>query len=172
MALVFRGRCNRVDVTKEKGTNFKGHKEVCNQQAAEEVEIKNLLYQYEQGQIDQLPVVRPAQYNDVLLTPQSYEQAKELINSVEYDFYSLPVEEQRKFGNIQTYVADICKMANGDVNTINKYKVNVSPLNTSVDGTIQGAAGTTSSSISRSDSGISSETVKSSPVVDSAVSKE
>lgn len=148
------------------GTSFVGDPEVCNQQAAEECEINRLLHQFEAGEIDSLPVVRDSQYNDVLITPDSYQSAKAMIDKVSSDFYSLPVETQRQFGDIQTYVSDLAKISQGDVSTIEKYKnfsVN-SPVQPDVNSS---SSGTASSSISRGDSEISSSNVKAS---DTAVS--
>lgn len=136
----------------EKGTDFTGQEEVCNQLAAEECEINKLLNQYAEGQIDELPVVRDVQYNDVMITPQSYEDAIGLIKKVENDFYSLPKDVQRQFGDVKTYVSDITKISAGDSETLAKYGnfTVTSPLQNGAE--FNGSAGTSSSSLSASDS--------------------
>lgn len=141
------------------GTSFKGQPEVCNQQAAEECEISKLLYQFEAGEINELPVVREAQYNDQFITPQSFEEAKSMIDKVNNDFYSLPIETQRQFKDVKNYVSELHKMALGDVATLNKYtNFSVSsPLKADVNSS---SSGNSSSSISRGDSEIGSTDVK------------
>ena len=155
------------------GTDFTGHKEVCNQLAAVECEINKLLHQFESGEISNLPVVRDSVYNDVMITPQSFDEAKSLIDSVTNDFMTLPKDIQRQFGSIDNYVKDISKIAQGDASTIAKYKdfknftVNGSP-STEIDGNKSVASGNPSSSISRSDSENVSTSLNNSPSVDFA----
>lgn len=155
------------------GTDFTNHAEVCNQLAAEECEINRLLHQFESGEISQLPVVRDAQYNDVLITPKSFEDAKALVDSVTNDFMSLPKDIQREFGSLENYVNDIGKIAIGDSSTLAKYsafknfKVNsASPSDVNSDGNISVASGSSSSSISRGDNETVSTALNSSPSVD------
>lgn len=137
-----------------KGTDFTGQDEVCNQLAAEECEIKKLLYDYEAGNINELPVIRQSTYNDVDITPQSYEAAKELIDKVNSDFATLPKETQRQFGTIQNYLSDLPKLAKNDPVTMQKYsKFRVSGSQDTA--TTSEAEGTSSSSLSRGDSEIS-----------------
>lgn len=154
-----------------KGTDFSGRAEVCNQLMAEECEIKKLLYDYEKGVTSTLPVVRDAQYNDVMITPTSYEEAKAMVDKVNSDFFSLPADVQRQFGNIETYVSDLSKIANGDSATIAKY--NKFSISSPLDGAQSiGASGTSSLSLSRSDSENSSSSLKPSNEVGFAESKE
>lgn len=154
----------------EKGTDFSQHTEVCNQLAAEECEISKILHSFESGDISQLPVVREAQYNDVLITPKSFEDAKQLVDSVTNDFMSLPKDLQRQFGSIENYINDIGKIASGDETTLAKYSAfsNFSVKSPSSDGVIQNSSGSSSSSISRSDSENVSTSSNSSPVKDFA----
>ena len=160
-----------------KGTDFTGHPEVCNQLAAEECEISKILHQYENGEISKLPVVREAQYNDVMITPKSFEEAKQLVDSVTNDFMSLPKDIQRQFGSLENYVADIGKIATGDEKTLAKYSqfsnfsVN-SPQKEASDGSTSAASGISSSSLSRSDSENVSTSINASPIEDFAVGKE
>lgn len=140
------------------GTSFKGQPEVCNQQAAEECEISKLLYQFEAGEINELPVVREAQYNDMFITPQSFDEAQAMIDKVKSDFYSLPVETQRQFKDVKNYVSELHKMALGDTATLNKYtNFSVSPIISEVDSS---SSGRSSSSISRGDSEIGLSDIK------------
>lgn len=145
----------------EKGTDFTGMEEVCNQQAAEECEINNLLHQFEVGDISQLPVVREAVYNDIMINPQTFAEAKAYIKKVEDDFFSLPKETQRKFGDIKTYVNDISKMALGDPATLQKYNnLEVSSPQGFADVNSTSSPGSASLSISRGDSENTSSVVK------------
>lgn len=141
------------------GTSFVGHEEVCNQQASDEVELIKMLNDFAEGNISQLPVVREAVYNDVLITPKSFQEAKDLIDKVKNDFYTLPKETQRRFGNIETYVKDTCAIAQGDAVTLAKYSnFEVSPV---VKQDVNFASeGTSSSSISRGDSELPPEAPK------------
>lgn len=155
------------------GTDFTNHPEVCNQLAADECEINKLLHQFESGEISQLPVVREAQYNDVLITPKSFEDAKALVDSVTNDFMSLPKDIQRQFGSLENYINDIGKIAAGDSQTLAKYSafknftVNAaSPSDLISDGNISVASGMPSSSISRGDNETVSTALDSSPSVD------
>lgn len=142
------------------GISFIGHDEVANQQMADECEVRTLLNRYSAGVIDELPVAREAVYNDQFITPQSYEQAKKMIDKVKMDFYSLPVEQQRQFGDLQTYVKDIYDMSQGKADTIAKYQriqvaqqqqqvADVSPAVAGID--LTDSSGSPSSSLSRSD---------------------
>lgn len=143
------------------GTDFTGHEEVCNQQLAEECEIRSIIEQYEAGKIQDLPAVRQPVYNDSFITPQTYDEALALVNGVKEDFFNLPVDLQRKFGDINTYIKDMFDISQGKSETIAKYQgfnianVNqssVSPELVQNSGTdFEGASGTSSSSISRSD---------------------
>lgn len=143
------------------GTDFTGHEEVCNQQLAEECEIRTIIEQYEAGKIQDLPAVRQPVYNDAFITPQSYDEALSLVNGVKEDFYNLPVDLQRKFGDINTYLKDMFDISQGKSETIAKYQgfnianvnqTSVSPEIEQISGTdLSGASGTTSSSISGSD---------------------
>lgn len=145
------------------GTDFTGHTEVCNQQAKDECEINKILYQYEAGDIDTLPVVREAVYNDVMITPTNYQQAMDMIEKVKSDFYALPKDLQRQFGNVDRYVEDINKMALGDVETLQKYKnFSVTSPNMTNSDVNSSSPGVSSSSISGSDSEIGSTDLKAS----------
>lgn len=152
------------------GTDFTGQDEVCNQLAAEECEIKKLLYDYEAGNINELPVCREATYNSVDITPQSYEAAKELIDKVNNDFMTLPKETQRQFGTIQNYLTDLPKLAKNDPVTMQKYsKFRVSESHSNA--TTSVAEGKNSSSLSRGDSGNALVSGNSAPVNGSAEQK-
>lgn len=151
------------------GLDFTGHEEVCNQQLAEECEVRTIMEQYNSGLIQDLPAVRQPVYNSEFITPQSYEQAKAMVDQVKQDFFNLPPETQRKFGNIETYLTDMFKISQGDNLTMQKYqgcniasdefgKNAVSSATQPVaDVDLADASGSSSSSISRSDTKTSSE---------------
>lgn len=105
-----------------KGLDFSGHEEVCNQQLATECEVRNIMAQFEAGKITDLPAVRQPEYNSEFITPQSFLEAKNMIKSVENDFYSLPKELQRQFGDINTYIKDLYDISQGKSETIAKYQ--------------------------------------------------
>lgn len=143
-----------------KGIDFTGHDEVANQQMASECEIRTILERYVDGTSDELPVVREAVYNDQFITPQTYNDAKSLIDKVKHDFCSLPVETQRKFGDFDTYVKDVYAMSQGNSEVIAKYSNLNVPVSTSnndvvssvkTDTDLSGASGNSSSSLSRGD---------------------
>lgn len=103
------------------GLDFTGMDEVCNQQLAEECEIRNIISQFEAGKIQDLPAVRQPLYNDQFITPKSFEEAKNLVEKVKNDFYSLPVDVQRQFGDFNGYLQDTYNIAQGDEATIARY---------------------------------------------------
>lgn len=145
------------------GLDFTGHEEVCNQQLAEQCEVRNIMEQYNNGLIRDLPAVRQPVYNSEFITPQSFEQAKAMVDSVKNDFCNLPAETQRRFGSVENYIQDMYKIAQGDNNTILKYRdCNIdkneigknavsSELEPNSDVNLTDASGSSSSSISRSD---------------------
>lgn len=161
MALKFYNRYNPKPIKDH--TSFVGHPEVTNQQASDEVELIKMLNDFAEGNINELPVVREAVYNDVYITPQSFEEAKALIDKVNTDFYSLPKETQRKFGDVNKYVKELSLIAKGDSETLAKYGnfSVVSPdLKENQDVILQASSGISSSSISRGDSDIGSTNLK------------
>lgn len=145
------------------GLDFTGHDEVANQQLAEECEISKILNKYADGVIDQVPVVRDVHYNDKFITPESFSEAKAMIDKVKTDFYSLPVETQRKFGDINTYVSDLYQMAQGNSNIIAKYNnINVPVVSSDLksDTDLTGASEYPSSSLSGGDTKTDTSAVK------------
>lgn len=149
----FHNRYNPKEITQ--GLDFTNHAEVCNQQLAEECEIRSIIEQFETGKISDLPAVRQPVYNDKFITPQTYDEALALIESVKTDFYNLPVETQRKFGDIQNYISDMYKIANGDSATLTKYNGYNVGQEVSVSQTesvsVPDTSDTSSSSLSRGD---------------------
>lgn len=75
----------------------------CLQDIKELTDINLIYKQYCKG-IE--PVRHNVNYGDTTLFPQSYSDAKQLINQVESDFFSLPAEVRSKFNNrVDDYVA-------------------------------------------------------------------
>lgn len=105
-----------------KGLDFTGHPEVCNQQLAEECEIRSIIDRFDNYQITDLPAVRTPVYNSEFITPTTFEDAKAMIKKVEQDFYSLPKDMQRQFGDLHTYVKDMYDISQGNQMTIAKYQ--------------------------------------------------
>lgn len=152
-------------------TDFKGHPEVCNQLIAEECEINKILHQFEAGEIDTLPVSRDVVYNDMFVNPTTYFECKEFIDKVKNDYDTLPKDIQRQFGSFDRYINDLPKIASGDVTTLAKYPnfLAKSPVQNVVTGSdLSTSSGSSSSSISRSDSGITSSNVNNTDINSSA----
>lgn len=153
---------NRYNFNKKKikGVSFKGQPEVCNQQLADEVEVKNLIKTYiNDGPID-MPVARDLQFGDSTITYDDFKQYKDIIKQVSDDYNTLPVETQRKFGSVDRYVDYLSQAYAGNQDMIQKMQdsnIALSP----VIGADVGASGSSSSSLSRSDSTISETSLNS-----------
>ena len=61
------------------GLDFTGHDETCNQQLASECEIRNILTQFENGSINDLPRVRPLTYKENVISPDVYLDALQIV---------------------------------------------------------------------------------------------